>query len=278
MFSVTNVTSNPMTPELAREFAQMPGLPGERPLNPVRLKHLDTERRTGRFTSPTWAVVINEATGQRYRANGQHSSTMLSSQCPPEEFPTGLRAIVVEYTTDNFAEDAFTIFEIFDNPRSVRNNTDKMSQFRALYPDLAHIKLQILVAVANGIYHYEDQREGGITLGARVRGIYYNQPEVREFAQWITAYDNTMHDWMITKPGLVCAMFATIKADKANAEVFWDYTFLESHGDPEHESRELTRNLKELLPRRRIGQDRLQKEASKFWRRYTRSIPAATAA
>jgi hypothetical protein len=196
---------------------------------------------------------------------------------PLGEFPQGLLVTITEYSTNNFGEDAFPIFDIFDNPRSARSNTDAMSQYRAQYPDLADIKLETLVAVSNGIYHFEDQREGGVTLTPRTRGNYFHRPEVREFAVWIAGFEGSLHNWMIYKAGVVCGIFSNIQADKAAAESFWKLAFDESHPDPDHESREVTRTLKELAPRPKVGQARLQKEAAKFWKRYRRSLQAIAA-
>lgn len=274
MFSKTNVTLEICTQELAKQIAIMPGLPGERPVRPSRLAYLETLRRTGRFASPTWAIVVDSATGTRYRANGQHSSTMLA-QVPPEEFPRDLLVTIEEYTTNNFAEDGFEMFEIFDNPRSARSNTDKMGTFRVRYPELMEIKLEVLVAVTNGLAHYEADREGGVVLTPRQRGGYFSRPEVRAFTTWIAGYQNARHGWLLSKPGVVAEVFTDLQVDPPAAKEFWDLTFTETHPDPDHESRECSRNLKDLAPRPKVGQDRLQKEAAKFWRRYRRSVRPA---
>jgi hypothetical protein len=54
---------------------------------------------------------------------------------------------------------------------------------------------------------------------------------------------------------------------------------MESHPEAEHETREITRVLKDLSPTKgRIGQDRLRKEAAKYWRRYRRNQAPPAAA
>jgi hypothetical protein len=276
MFSRTNITLENCTQELASQIAGMPGLPGERPIRSSRLAYLDTLRRTGRFVAPSWAIVVDTVTGARYRANGQHSSLMLA-QTPPEEFPQGLLCTIDEYSTNNFVEDASEIFEIFDNPRSARSNTDKMSTVRARFSDLQEIKLELLVAIVNGVAHYEGTREGGAVLTPRQRGMYFNVPEIRAFAIWAARHEHARHSWMFWKPGVVSEMLTDRQTDPDAAIGFWELTLTESHPDPEHETRECSRNLKELAPRPRVGQDRLQKEAAKFWRRYRRSLQAIAA-
>ena len=278
MFYKSNVTLESCTQDLAKQVAAMPGLPGERPLKAKRLKYLNLLLRTGRFASPTWAIVIDTKTGQRYRANGQHSSMMLA-RLDPAEYPAALLVTIEEYSTDDFEVDVFDIFEIFDNPQSSRNNVDKMSTFRARFPDLAAIKLETLVAVVNGIYQNEDQRQGGIALTARVRGGYFARPEVREFAVWVTQFENARHHHLLTKAGVVAEMFKEIQIDKPAAEDFWRLVMTASHPDPDHETRELADTLKDWSNKPRIKQVKYMKEVDKHWKRFHRNItPAAAAA
>ena len=277
-FSKTNVTLETLTLDLAKQFADMPGLMGERPLRDSRLAFLDKERREGRFVSPSWAVVVDAPSSQRYRVNGQHSSTMLA-RLAPEEFPPDLMVTIEEFTSDDLTGDAFRIFNLFDHPKAARTNTDIMGLYRARYDELREIDLSTLVALCNGISQYESGRPDGMLFQPRERGSYLTRSEVREFVRWVSVYDEAMHGWLLHKPGVVAEMFATIQTDRPAAEKFWKQVFDESNPDPEHETRELTRNLKDLAPRPKIGQARLQKEAAKFWRRYRRSLaPTAVAA
>jgi hypothetical protein len=81
---------------------------------------------------------------------------------------------------------------------------------------------------------------------------------------------------MLSKAGVMAEMFADRQTDPPASMDFWKLAFDESHSDPDHESREVTRTLKELAPRPKVGQARLRKEAAKFWKRYRRSlVPAA---
>src|SRR5262245_61631259 len=135
MFSKTNVTLETCTREVAKAFATMPALKGERPLRPHRLAFLRSCVAAGTFVSPTWAVVVDKATGQRYRCNGQHSSTMLAD-LPDENYPADLLVTIEEYTSDDLTKDAFHIFNIFDHPSSSRTNIDVINQHRVYYDDL----------------------------------------------------------------------------------------------------------------------------------------------
>jgi hypothetical protein len=269
-FSMTNLTLENLTPVLATQFAQMPGLPGERPLRDNRLAYLGKERLEGRFTSPSWAIVVEAATGARYRANGQHSSTMLS-RLPETDFPVGLMVSIAEYTTTDLNRDGFPIFNLFDNPRQARSNTDIMGLSRAQHADLADIDLSLLVELCNGVNHYEDHQPNGVTFPPRERGGHLEREAVRAFVLWAVEYETELHAWMFKKAGVVAEMYGNIQTDAPTAQEFWRLVLTESHPEADHDSRELSRILKDLLPTGRADQNRLQKEAAKYWRRYRRS-------
>jgi hypothetical protein len=272
MFSKTNVTLENCTQELASTFATMPALEGERSLRPSRIAYLDGCRKAGTFAAPTWAVVIDKITGVKYRANGRHSSTMLSN-CPPEEYPAGLLVTIEEYTTDDLTHDAFLIFDLFDNPRSVRTNTDVMGLHRAHYPELKTVDDTLCVALCNGIAMFEAGREKGIVLVSRQRGGYLQHENYRSFIVWAaTALAGTKHDRLLKKPGVVAEMIANRGSEPSAADEFWRLVFTESHPDADHETRELSRTLLEWARKKpMVGQDRFRRESSKQWRRFRRN-------
>ena len=271
MFSKTAVKLEPLTHDLAKAYAAMPGLPGERPLRPSRLTFLEKHRQQGTFVSPNWAEAVDITTGQRYRVNGQHSSTMLA-RLAPEDFPQNLLVTIEEYTFDDLASDAVLIFDLFDNPQSARTNLDIMGLYRARYPDLAGIDLKILVDVTNGVWFYEHERgDQGVAFKPRERGLYLMRPEVRAFARWVTAgFADAKHKWMFGKVGIVAEMFASMQVpDKSVAEEFWRLVLTESHPDPDNETRELSDTLKGWVTRPKApSQGRFRKEAKKCLRRF----------
>jgi hypothetical protein len=273
MFSKTNVTLETCTQELAKTFATMPGLEGERPLNPKRLEFLDAHRKAGTFVSPTWAIVIDKTTGQKYRTNGQHSSRMLAD-CPPEEYPTGLLVSIEEYTSDDLAHDAFILFQLWDHPRSARSNADVMNQHVRHYADLAGIEAKLCLTLCSGIARFEASRgEKGEVLSARERGAYLQHDHYRSFVVWAATLSGTVHASLLNKPGVVAEMVANRGSDPTEADEFWRLVFTESHPDSDHETRELSRTLREWARKKpKVGQDRFRREAAKQWRRFRRAV------
>jgi hypothetical protein len=102
----------------------MQPLPGERELKPSHLEFLEGLLRDGLFTSPHWILCRDKKTGKLYRVDGQHSSTVLA-RCAAEFFPAGIKAVVMTYVSDDIAKDAPALYDMCNNPRSVRNNEDK---------------------------------------------------------------------------------------------------------------------------------------------------------
>jgi len=277
MFSKTNVTLESCTHELATTFAQMPALAGERPLKPARLAFLRSHLKAGTFVSPTWAVVVDKTTGTRYRANGQHSSTVLAELAPdralgPQDttYPAGLMVTIEEYTSDDLVKDGFLIFDLFDHPASVRGNVDVMNLHRVHYADLADVDPKLLLNLTSGIALFEKGLEKGSFFPVRERGAYLEHQEYRQFVLWAAPYVKSVHAWMLKKPGIVAEMVGHRRLDPHAAEDFWHLVFTESHPDSDHETRELSRVLKEWASKPKVSQDRFRRETAKQWRRYRR--------
>lgn len=279
MFSKTNVTLETCTRELATTFAQMPGLDGERILKPARLTFLRQHLKVGTFASPSWAVTVDKETGNRYRVNGHHSSTVLA-ELTVDEFPKDLLVTIEEYTTDNLSTDAFLIFNLFDHPASARGNLDVMNLYRVHYPDLAHISTGLVLHMASGIALHEksllEKGASGLFLPTRNRGQYLERPESRQFIVWAAQFADAVHGWMLKKPGIVAEMVAEWRMDAQVADAFWRLVFEESHPDADHETRELSRNLKDLVGKAiKVSQDRFRKETAKQWKRFRRGAAAS---
>ena len=119
----------PLTKELAAQFAGMRPLPGERPLRQARLKFFQSCVRNEIFNSPTWAQVFVGDDATPYRADGQHTSYVLA-HCEEAIFPTAVSVTIDTWAVDSENE-LGDLFDLFNNPVSVRSNSDKMGVFRS---------------------------------------------------------------------------------------------------------------------------------------------------
>src|SRR5262245_23252364 len=99
MITKLKVELLPLTRELARQFAEMHSVPGERELRQARVNYFLKALQTGTFASPNWsqAVIAREDGGEEtLRVDGQHTSHVLAT-CDDVLFPHDLNATVTTY-------------------------------------------------------------------------------------------------------------------------------------------------------------------------------------
>jgi hypothetical protein len=262
-------------------FARMTPLPGERSLNPSRVKFFQAHLLDGSFNSPNWSMATIVGAEDEYRADGQHTSHALS-QCDPDHFPVGLSVTINSYELDSI-EDRSQLFDLFDNPKSARTNLDKMGIFIADHADLTHIEdRQFLYRVAHGIDYYRREwneinyRDPSLVLETHVPrnfGMYFDEPGNRSFANWLYSWHEAQHAWMIGKPGVVAEIYADWTTFPVLSSEFWRQVLTESNPDPDDETRELARVLKEWAHKQpRIRQDKFRLRVKKTWDRYRRMM------
>lgn len=268
MFSKTDVRLERLTPELAKEFAAMTPMPGEREIKPVRLTFFLNHIKEGSFVAPTWAVGKCRGSGETYRLDGQHSSYVLANLAE-DRFPKDLLVTIQTYEFDSLDQDSFGLFNLFDNPIAARSNTDIMGVHTAHHPDLKSLGSKFLVTVTNGIWFHEHSLKDGLVLKPRERGGYFANPANREFALWVERFRGSINEVLIKRQGVMAEIYADWKYNPAMALEFWSLVLTESHPDPDHETRELSRVLKSWKPKER-KQDEFRKQAQKIWMRFRR--------
>ena len=88
-----------LTEDLAAEFSSMPSSTTERDLKPKRIDYLKDAVLGGAAITFSWARAKVAETGDTYRVNGHHSSTMLASL--DGQFPDGLKAHIDNFEVDD---------------------------------------------------------------------------------------------------------------------------------------------------------------------------------
>ena len=281
MIQKVNSELVPLTRELARQFAQMKPVPGERPLRASRLKYLESRLQQQRFCSPTWAKALIEGAGGEWRADGQHSSHLLAT-CEDGLFPSGLSVTVDTYRLDDILELA-DLFDLFDNPISARSNADKLGIYIADYADLAKLDRAFLGRAARGIdYYCRDLFKSNskvMVFGAREHGLYFHADGAnRDFAVWLYGHRQTKHAWMIGKPGIAAEIYSDWRNHPELADRFWTEVMTERNPDPDDETRELSRTFREWSRKQpRVRQDRFRVHAKKAFDRFRRNSRAKAA-
>jgi len=287
MYRKLAVDSMPLTPELAAEFAALPPLPGERDVRVARRMYLLVQLQRGKFSGPDWADGHCVATGLTYRLDGQHSSGMLTTLPEGTHFPTGLLATITHYEFDSMG-DAADVFNLFNNPRSVRNNADMMGTYAAQVPELEAYSRDFLVDVANGFYEYEQKRHAAkakdaVLLPSRERGIYFmvpNRPDFLEYTHWLANFRDRKNSSFLHRSIIVADMLTHRAADAAIAEAFWGLVFSENHPDPDDETRMLAEWFREQLAvsaKPKLDMKAFRRKTAMAWKRFRISQSVAAA-
>jgi hypothetical protein len=270
--AVHKVASNleVLTRELAQRFASMTPIAGERDCKPKRLAFFENHVAQKTFIDPTWSKGICKTDGHEYRLDGQHSSRVLAN-LEAENFPE-LMVTVDIYEFDSLKEDAALLFEKFDHPDSVRDDLDMIHFDKAQHPDLADLDKRFLDKAAKGILFYQRELvKDGELFPKRRKGLYFDHEGNRKFVTWLAQFNATTHDWIIKKPAIVAEIYADYLYNEEMAGEFWGWVFKENHPDETHESRELTRTLKDwtrAIKKRPAIQ--FQKRTKQAWDRYRR--------
>src|ERR1035437_5719349 len=103
----------------------------------------------------------------------------------------------------------------------------------------------------------------------RELGLYFNQPEYREFALWMYDWHQARQNWIFKQAVLVAMALAAWKKDVATATGFWGEVFTGSNKDRESPSRELLTTLTEALAAdRKRRATKFRREVERCWRLY----------
>lgn len=244
MIEHISTSVKPLTKELAREVSKMPGYKGERPLRRGRVEFLRSRLDEGFFYPPRWSFVrIGDTT---YRANGQHSSFMLSES--DGNFPKSLNVIIDEFNASSLL-DVADLFGQFDNRKCTRTPMELVNAHARVHGELDQMSPTRLAASVAGIaYGMCDGRVGIGDAEWRARLTHQHT----RFILWA---DEFLATRFMSRAPVVGAMFRTYGIDQADALVFWHYVRDENHPDRRHASRMLA----DFLRDNQIG------EGKSFW-------------
>jgi hypothetical protein len=279
MYRKVSVECAPLTPELAQSVCTMRPLPGERALRSSRRNYLEAMLIKNLFNGPEWSVGVCLATGETYRLDGQHSSDLLVNLPEGMPFPEDLLATVTHYEFDSM-EDAPDLFNLFNNPKSVRNNTDMMGTYSAQAPGLegCDYSREFLVDVADGLYESERvstvEDPPPVKFGARDRGLYFSykpRPDFIAVTHWLATFRETRNAAFLKRSVIVGDMIGQWRTDQEDANAFWSLVFSEAHPDPDHSSRLLATWLLQQLAsakQPKLHMEAFRKKARQMWKAF----------
>jgi len=213
-FRLVRSTTEPLTPQLAQKFREMPPSPTERLLNESRVKHLRAKADAGLLIPFQWAFATWN--GKTYRMNAQHSSNMLGGL--DGKFPKGLFAHVDEYEVDSL-EGMALLFRQFDDRKSGRTPIDVSGAYQGLYPELADISRDVAKFGIECVTWFNRHVEGisGV-LGGDDQYSRFSDTNLYTFLHWLNEI-NPKKELKVQAIG--AAMFGTFDKLPDQAREFW---------------------------------------------------------
>lgn len=210
-----------VTKSLAEEFRDMDSATVDRPLSERRLQVYRKMVKEGGFRPVTWAKVFCKATGQEYRVNGQHTSTIFAELNLSQH---ELYATIESYECDDL-EDVAKLYATFDSKTMTRTSGEINHSFAALIPELAGVESKIINLLVAGLgFAHTPTTHGsdrGFASQADRAELLFDNVDV---CQWIIRIlkDGKKDDrTKLMRMPVIAAMIGSFRKCQKDAEEFW---------------------------------------------------------
>jgi hypothetical protein len=207
-----------LTHGLALKFRDMTACREDRPLRPSRMALLRDIVRDDQMRPPEWATAVCEETGEEYRVNGKHTSTLFAELGP--DGCEGRHVIVSRYACDTL-EDVARLYCTFDSKVSARSAGDINRVFAGSHPQLAGLPSRTVnVAVTGLAYRRWEKGYGSHPADERAELLLANVP----FVVWlhdIFADPDGEGAGLLKRGPVVAAMARTYERAREQAGTFW---------------------------------------------------------
>jgi hypothetical protein len=226
-----------VTREIARSFAGMEAAPQDRPLSERRLQVYEREMVNGTFRPVTWAKVHCLATGEDYRVNGKHTSTLLAGLANlPQLFVT-----IETYEADSL-EDVARLYSTFDARIQLRTTADINRSFAATVPEFAVIPARLINLAVTGISLATWGKMYGDTPAAERAETMLDHVD---FLVWLHSMIPavTFDSRKLCRGPVIGAMFSTYQKSRKDSTAFWSAVRDESGDNPGKPDRRLAKYL-----------------------------------
>jgi hypothetical protein len=208
----------PLTPELAKEFKDMPHTDTERPLDKKHVEKLKNKAIAGHLINFNWAKA--KLNGKEYRVNGQHSSTMLCD-LPPRFFPAGLNVNLDTYEVDK-EEDLVILFAQFDDPASKRSTGDLAGVNQMQHEELKNVPRASVMLALDGYawWMLREHKAKQPPKNSEARYRLLHDDHIRSFCEWFgKLYSEKTPEFKPTS--VIAAMYGTFNSNENVAREFW---------------------------------------------------------
>lgn len=219
-----------LTPDLAATFSTMPASTTERDLKSKRLDYLKDSVLSGKAISFMWAKALVESSGETYRVNGHHSSTMLAGL--NGNFPDGLKAHVDTYAVVD-KEALCLLFRQFDSRLSARTVDDVAGAYQGVEADLADVPKAAARKAIEGAIWYEKNKIGNDVPNGDDRFAWMLDPKKHPFIQMVGRILSVKTPEFVTP--VIGAMYGAFDRHADDAEKFYGDVAKQGGGnDPGH--------------------------------------------
>ena len=240
MWKLSSAKVLPLTKALAAKHYAMQGVPQDRPERDRILNRLKEEFSSGRVRPCVWATCYCKETKGTYRANGKHSSKVLSEL--NGKFAEDACVTMEHYECDSL-EDLARLYATFDYREGVRSVSDINRAFAASIPQLATVSTGVIgLAVAGMGYAQWEGHAKNQGVEKRASLMADNVSFVRWLETFMAEGGPARH---LKRAAVVAAIFLSFKLGKSKCVEFWCAVRDGTDKSPEHPTRKLMRMLQE---------------------------------
>lgn len=232
-----------VTAKMASEWANMETIQMDRSLSERRLQVYRRLISRGEFRPVTWAKAFCKETGQEYRVNGKHTSTLMASldlKTVPEQ------SVIIESYEADTIEDVARLYSTFDSRQQTRTVGDINRSFASTIEELKGLNdIQVNMAVSALAFNLWPTTEGGWagkgkTAAERAELLFDDTEAILWLNNMIQKGPSHRHLWRVP---VAAAMIGTYKRDPKAATTFWTAVRDETGATPDMPDRKLAHFL-----------------------------------
>lgn len=199
----------------SRKFASMTAAPGDRPFKDRRLAVYKAAYERGEFRPCTWAFAKCKETGEVFRVNGKHTSTMFSQM---ENIPGDTYVSIEEYECDTI-HDISRLYSTFDSKSQLRSADEIYHSFAANIPELANVPRRVINNCIGGLALYKWRYSYGDIPAVERAELLFDHTQ---FALWYSAITDDRSDYKhMARVPVVASMFGSWQKSPKEATEFW---------------------------------------------------------
>ncbi len=224
-----------VTRAVANEWHSMSQVPNDRPLSERRLLVYERMLKLNEFRPVSWAKCFCKETGETYRVNGKHTSTLLAGLPQIPEF----YAVIESYEADDLG-DVAKLYATFDSKTQSRTASDINRSFAATVPELRGLHGPIINLCVSGI-GYAKYQDGYFAKSAAERAE--EMLDHVDFCLWVNGVLELHPKSVMRRVPVIGAMMLTWQKSKASSTEFWTAVRDETGPAPDMPDRRLSKWL-----------------------------------